>query len=171
MIALLAFAYFLAGFFGLSIASDVSASITYVWAPAGIAFAAVRILGRRMLPGVFLGALAVNLAIGVATPIAALIIATGNMGEALAATAVFGRLVPSRRMPDPRWIAALIPAAAIGCAVGATVGAFALTATDVAQHYGHAWITWYVGDVLGLLIMGTALLYLFPPHRHYDAAE
>src|SRR5438093_5910184 len=51
---LLASVYVLAGKLGLTLAY-VNASATAVWPPAGIALAALLVLGPRAWPGVFLG--------------------------------------------------------------------------------------------------------------------
>src|SRR5688572_14521026 len=59
-IVLLAGVYFAAGKFGLSLAS-VHTNVSPVWPPTGIALAAILILGYRVWPGIFLGALLINL--------------------------------------------------------------------------------------------------------------
>src|SRR5256885_14617830 len=51
--------YFLAGKFGLSLAF-VHASASAVWPPTGIALAATLLLGFRVWPALFLGAVLVN---------------------------------------------------------------------------------------------------------------
>src|SRR5438552_14429365 len=56
----LALIYFVAGKIGLSFAS-LNPSASAVWPPTGIALAALLVLGRRVWPGVFIGALLVNL--------------------------------------------------------------------------------------------------------------
>ena len=48
-----------------------------MWPPAGIAFAALWLVGPRLWPGVWLGAAAVNYSIAFSLP-AALVIASGN---------------------------------------------------------------------------------------------
>jgi integral membrane sensor domain MASE1 len=59
-VALLAAAYYLTGRLGLTLPA-VGASITLVWPPSGIAVAALLRWGPRHWPGVWLGALLVNL--------------------------------------------------------------------------------------------------------------
>src|SRR5262245_50755885 len=80
---LIAIVYFAAAELGLSLAS-VHKNVTPVWPPTGIAIASLLIFGSRVWPGVFVGALAANLA----TPISiasAISIATGNTLEAVVA--------------------------------------------------------------------------------------
>src|SRR6478736_3920662 len=59
-VGITAAAYFVAGKFGLTLAS-VHTNVSPVWPPTGLALAAVLLFGIRVWPGVFLGALLVNL--------------------------------------------------------------------------------------------------------------
>src|SRR5215210_5658821 len=77
----LALAYFAAAKAGLLLAYENS-SVTAVWAPTGISLAALVLWGRRLWPGVALGALLANCWTGVPF-ITVLGIATGNTLEAL----------------------------------------------------------------------------------------
>src|SRR5512132_751578 len=81
LIGILAVIYFIAGKLGLMLAS-LHASASPVWPPAGIALAALLLLGYRAWPAIFVGAFLVNMttAGNVATSLA---IATGNTLEAL----------------------------------------------------------------------------------------
>jgi integral membrane sensor domain MASE1 len=80
---LLAAGYYLAGLLGLSLAF-LHPSASPVWPPSGIALAALLLYGRRLWPGVLLGALLVNLT-APGSPVAALTIAAGNALEAVSA--------------------------------------------------------------------------------------
>src|SRR5687768_6611953 len=82
-ILLLAVVYFAAAKLGLSLAS-LHKNVTPVWPPTGIAIGALLIFGRRLWPGIFIGALAVNALTEIPFG-SALGIATGNTLEALAA--------------------------------------------------------------------------------------
>src|ERR1051326_6347116 len=79
----LAVVYFAAAELGLSLAS-LHSNVTPVWPPTGIAIASLLIFGRRVWPGVFLGALAANVPTNIPVP-SALGIAVGNTFEALLA--------------------------------------------------------------------------------------
>src|SRR5438309_9703390 len=81
LIGILSVIYFIAGKLGLMLAS-LHASASPVWPPAGIALAALLLLGYRAWPAIFIGAFLVNVttAGNVATSFA---IATGNTLEAL----------------------------------------------------------------------------------------
>src|SRR5499425_1408456 len=80
-IGVLAVLYFSAGAFGLSLA-HVHPSASAVWPPSGIALAAILLWGYRLLPGIFLGAFAVNFA-AAGSLVTSLSIAAGNTLEAL----------------------------------------------------------------------------------------
>jgi integral membrane sensor domain MASE1 len=59
LIGILAVIYFIAGKLGLMLAS-LQASASPVWPPAGIALAALLLLGYRAWPAIFIGAFLVN---------------------------------------------------------------------------------------------------------------
>src|SRR5262245_23131002 len=59
-VAVTAALYIAAGKLGLTMAS-VHTNVSPVWPPAGIAIAAVLLFGFRVWPGIFLGALLVNI--------------------------------------------------------------------------------------------------------------
>ena len=96
VIVVLTLVYFGAGKLGLSLAS-LHASASPVWPPAGIALAALLVLGYRTWPAIFLGAFLVNAttAGNIATSLS---IATGNTLEALCAA----WLVRGRARSDAR---------------------------------------------------------------------
>src|SRR5438045_8605660 len=58
-IGILIFVYFIAGKFGLMLAS-LHVSASPVWPPAGIALGALLVLGYRAWPAIFIGAFFVN---------------------------------------------------------------------------------------------------------------
>src|SRR6266702_1831063 len=86
---LLFVAYFITARFGL-LMDAVAGFATLVWPPTGIALVALRLFGLRLWPGVFAGALAVNLHAGASLPVA-LGIASGNTLEAVAGSWLLGR--------------------------------------------------------------------------------
>src|SRR5437588_6959678 len=80
-IGILIFVYFIAGKFGLMLAS-LHVSASPVWPPAGIALAAILLFGYRAWPAIFVGAFLVNdfTAGNIGTSLA---IAAGNTLEAI----------------------------------------------------------------------------------------
>src|SRR3989442_8855080 len=80
-IAALTALYFVAGKLGLHLAF-LHRSASPVWPPAGIALAALLVLGYRMWPAIFIGAFLVN-ATTAGNVLTSLGIATGNTLEAV----------------------------------------------------------------------------------------
>src|ERR1700730_4050779 len=92
---LLASAYLVAGKIGLTLAL-LNSSATAVWPPAGIALAAVLILGpRRAWPGILVGAFLVN-EMTAGSWLTSLAIACGNTGEALVGAYLINRFAGGR---------------------------------------------------------------------------
>src|SRR3954469_23647885 len=82
--------YFIAARFGLAF-DPVSGFATLIWPPAGIALAAVLLLGNHVALGVFLGAFAANLLSG-AGVLVSIGIGAGNACEALVGAALLQRM-------------------------------------------------------------------------------
>jgi PAS domain S-box-containing protein len=160
MIAILAGVYFVAGKLGLALAF-VHPSATAFWSPTGITLAAFLLLGYRVWPGVFLGAFLVNTttAGSVATSLG---IAMGNTLEGLAGAYLVNRFANGRNAFDrPQDIVKFIVLAAmVSTAVSATVGVTSLSLGGSANwaDYGSIWLTWWLGDAGGDLIVAPLLV-------------
>ena len=156
----LATVYFIAGKLGLSMAF-VHPSSTAVWPPTGIALAALLILGYRVWPGVFVGAFLVNVTT-VGTILTSLGIATGNTLEGLLGAYLVTRFANGRnafeRGPDTFRFAIL--AGTIGTAVAATFGVTSLALGGFAPwaNYRDIWLTWWLGDGVGAVIVAPLLI-------------
>jgi PAS domain S-box-containing protein len=141
--------YFVAGKLGLLLAS-VDPAVTLVWPPAGVALAALLLLGARAWPALTVGALLVNLTT-FETLAPALAVAAGNTLEYLAAlwlTRRFarGRYAFERGQDVLRFFIVSMAAST----VGATVGTAALHTTGLTGDMVPAvWITWWLGDATG----------------------
>jgi PAS domain S-box-containing protein len=156
-LAALAAAYLGAAKLGieLSVARGV---ITPVWAPTGIAIAALFLFGRRLWPAVAVGAFLANAtsdaSIGVSTAIA-----VGNTLEAVAGSELlrWARVRPA--LDRVRDVLALIVLGAMAAPViAATNGVTALSLADEVDSYGSEWLLWWVGDAMGALIVTPLLL-------------
>src|SRR2546423_6727696 len=123
-----ALAYFATAKGGLALASENS-SVTAVWAPTGLALAALVLGGRRLWPGVALGAALANSWTGV-PPITVLGITAGNTLEALVGAYLLGRVGGFRpSLQRARYVLALpCLAALLTTIVSATVGVASLYA-------------------------------------------
>ena len=140
----------------LSVAHGV---ITPVWAPTGIALAALVLVGRRMWPAVLVAAFVANATHGTSVPVA-LLISIGNTAEA-----VIGRELLSRARFRPAMervrdvLVFIVLAAALSTAVSATNGVTTLwVGHDLTSSYGSSWLLWWVGDSMGDLVVGSFLL-------------
>ena len=156
--ALIAGAYFAAAKLGMSL--DVAHGvITPVWPPSGIALAALLVLGVRFWPAVTVGAFAAN-----ATSGATLAVAAGiSVGNTLAA--VVGALLVTRIGFTPaldrvRSVLALVVGGAfVSTAISATNGVVVLTLADAREDsFASAWLLWWLGDAMGILLVAPILL-------------
>src|SRR5205085_4284532 len=126
LVAALAAAYFVLGKLGLSLAV-VNPSASAVWPPTGLALAACLVLGYRVWPGIFLGALLVNLTTNGSLPVS-VAVAAGNTLEALAGAWLVNRFARGRPYFDTAADTLVFAgAAALGATlIAATVGAASL---------------------------------------------
>jgi integral membrane sensor domain MASE1 len=155
-----AIAYVAAAAIGFRLAF-VAEQITTVWAPTGIALAALLLGGIRLWPAIWIGALIANLGTG-APAWTAFLIATGNALEAI--TAVWWlRTLPRfecsfRRVSD---VLAFVLIAAGSCtAISATVGVGTLCIAGVQpwHRFPALWFDWWLGDALGAMVVAPAIL-------------
>jgi diguanylate cyclase (GGDEF)-like protein len=151
--------YFLAGKLGLKLAY-LNASTSPVWPCTGIAIAAVLILGYRIWPGIFVGAFLVNVTTA-GTVSTSLAIATGNTLEGLVAAYLMVRYADGRNVfQRSHNIFKFALFAAFGATISATVGTTILTVGGLASWaaYSPLWSTWWLGDVVGAIIVAPLLL-------------
>lgn len=160
IIAGLAAAYFVAGKLGLSLAF-VNASATAVWPPTGIALAALLFFGLRVWPGVLIGAFLVNLTTA-GSVVSSTGIAIGNTLETVIAAYLVERYANGvhafERLGDVLRFSIL--AALVSPLVSATFGVTSLCLTGFAQwaDFGPVWLTWWLGDAGGAIIVAPLLM-------------
>ncbi len=159
--ALAAFAaYYSAGVLGLSL-SFVHASVSPVWPPTGVAIAALALLGLRYWPIVLAGAFLFNLQL---TPVApSAIIALGNTLEAVVGATVLQRLGGSKAFASAPKTMLFGAGGMIASAISASVGTAALVWLLGAPGAGSIWITWWLGDLGGALVLAPAIVLLVRP--------
>jgi signal transduction histidine kinase/ActR/RegA family two-component response regulator len=153
LIGALAIIYIVAGKIGLMLAS-LHASASPVWPPAGIALAAMLLLGYRIWPAIFVGAFLVNLTTAgdVATSFA---IASGNTLEALAGALLTNWFAGGRNAFDrPAGIFKFAVAAAISAVISPLCGVTSLALAGFADwaNYSAIWLTWWLGDATSDLV-------------------
>ena len=159
-------AYVIAGKLGigLSVAHGV---ITPVWAPSGIALAALLIFGRSLWPAVAVGAFVTNATSG-AEPLVAAGLACGNTLEALTGRFLLEKVkfrIDLERVRDV--LALVVLGAGLSTLVSATIGISVLAiAGFTGGSVGSDWVLWWFGDGMGDLLV-TPLLLLAYVHRRW----
>ena len=158
--AALAVAYVVTANLGFRVAF-VAEQVTTVWAPTGLAQAALLLWGRHLWPAVWIGAFTVNA--GADAPLwTAAAIATGNTLEALAAAWFLKRVLlfdPAlRRTRDS--LGFIVVAAALSPVISATIGVATLGAAGVQPwtRFADLWFAWWLGDAIGALVVGPVVL-------------
>ena len=175
-IVLLAAVYFAAGKFGLSLAS-AHTNVSPVWPPTGIALAAILILGYRVWPGIFLGALMTNLLTPV--PMATTFgIAIGNTIEAVIAVRLLSAIGFRSSMEGARDVFKFVIVSAVCTAIGATIGNLSLYlgGASTLVNFSSLWMTWWLGDLTGAVTVAPLILtwslgtgHWLPKHRYLEA--
>lgn len=145
------------------------------WPAAGISLAAVLIYGVRAWPGVWLGAFVTNVLseldwpLGIATVVSPAMIASGATLQALAGLWFTRRFLPRQlRLEHGREILRFAVGVGPVCSlVSATIGSASLTLLydlPVANTFLFTWLTWWVGDLIGVAIATPiALCFLAAP--------
>lgn len=153
----LALAYFGAARLGLDLASTTP-SVTAIWAPTGIALAALVFGGRALVPGVLAGAFLANVTTDV--PLyTTLGITIGNTLEAVVGAALFNRLGGRADLGRLRDVLVLVVVAVTSTTVSASIGVASLHLGDaIADDTASVWRLWWLGDIGGDLLVAPLLL-------------
>src|SRR5438093_3148566 len=173
VIGLLTVVYFIAGKFGLMLAS-LHASASPMWPPAGIALAALLVLGYRAWPAIFVGAFLVNVttAGNVATSLA---IACGNTLEAVCGAWLVNRFAGGTTVFDrPQGVVKFALAAVVSAVISPFFGVTSLALGGFADwaNYGAIWLTWWLGDTTGdLLIAPLIILWSVASKRRWNNSQ
>ncbi len=170
MAAILTFvAYALAGLVALRLAIPPGYA-SPLYPAAGVALASVLLFGWRMLPAVALAAVFVNLSLAAdfAHPTPAWLLLACSIGCGAALQAWAGTLLVKRFTPqpltlgEPREVVAFLLVSAASCLVSPVLGNAALwfTQTVPPANLPLSVATWWIGDLLGVLIATPVLFTL-----------
>ena len=158
---LVAAAYLIAARLGLSLAFT-NKSVSPVWPPTGIALAGLLLLGYRASPGVFLGAFLANYFLTPVSLLTATGIAGGNTLEALTAAILLQRFVEPKKLfaHAANVLKFVIIAVIFSTAISATIGnlTLLLAGAETANQFGSLWLTWWLGDAVGALVVTPLVL-------------
>src|SRR5437763_10806486 len=172
-IGILTVVYFIAGKLGLMLAS-LHASASPVWPPAGIALAALLLLGYRVWPAIFVGAFLVNLSTAgnVATSLA---VASGNTLEAMCGAWLVNRFAGGTAAFDrPQGVFKFALAAVVSTIISPAFGVTSLALAGFADwaNYGAIWLTWWLGDTTSdLLIAPLIILWSVASKRSWNRRD
>src|SRR6059036_409881 len=165
--------YFLAGKLGLKLAF-LHASASPVWPPAGVALGALLVLGYRTWPAIFVGAFLVNVttAGNFGTSLA---IAAGNTLEALCGAWLVNRFAGGKTVFDrPQGVVKFALAAMVSTIISPAFGVTSLALAGFADwtNYGAIWLTWWLGDATGnLLIAPLIILWSVASKRRWNRSQ
>lgn len=161
--------YVATGLFGFVFAIPPG-NVTVIWAPSGIALAAVLLRGAGIWPGIWLGSFLVNTAffaraegVSMLTMGIAGAIAVGSTVQALVGVTLLRRVVasgrPFNRVQD---VLAFVGIALLSCVIAATVGVTSLWLSGFVawRAYPATWFTWWLGDLIGILMVSPFVLTL-----------
>ena len=142
-----------------------------IFPPAGIAVACMLIAGSTTLPWVFIGSLLLNVWTGYSVShqldetgcAAAIVIATASMGQAWVGGSVLRRAIgyPSP-LDNNRDLSLFLLLSPLFCLTSATLSLAGLSALGVVQltDLATSWISWWIGDTLGVLLVLPLMLVL-----------
>jgi len=155
----LAIAYLVTGYVGLMLPMFGN-SITLIWMPTGISVGMLFRYGYGCWPGIAAGAFLTNLAVGSPAWVA-IGIALGNTLGPLLVTDMLKRLSFDREFQKQRDILVLALSGVLGMVVPATLGVLVLSLAGYIQNeYKLAWLTWWWGDTMGVVIAAPIVLVL-----------
>lgn len=171
-----ALAYYATAQVGLVLAL-VKGQVTPLWLPTGIAVAALLMSGRRIWPGIALGAFAVNITLGAGFG-AVVLITIGNTAAPLAAWYLLTRFGFRPAIDRLRDAMLLVFAGALGAMlISAVIGTAALRMDSYIpwREMPAVLSVWWTGDAMGVLVFTPLLLTLprqwrAPPRRLVEAA-
>ncbi|MFD7531620.1 MULTISPECIES: MASE1 domain-containing protein [unclassified Streptomyces] len=147
----------------------VRGQVTPLWPPTGIAVAALLVFGVRIWPGIALGALAVNIAIGPSV-LPVLLIAAGNTIAPICSYLLLRRADFHNEVDRLRDALALVFLGALaGMLISATVGTGALALSGALPDAGFwpTWSVWWTGDAMGVMVVTPFLLVVRRIRRPY----
>lgn len=171
---LLTAVYVVAGKLGLRLAF-VHASATAVWAPTGIALAALVLRGLGLWPAVLLGAFLVNVTTegSVATSVG---IAVGNTLEAVAGAFLVNRYARGRfafeRSRDVFRFAAFAALGSTTISASGGVGSLWLGGFLDPARSGTVWLTWWLGNMVADVVLAPVIMLWFThPRPRWSARQ
>lgn len=166
---LLVVAYFFAGKIGQQLAVP-NHNVAAFWLPAGISLGVILLAGNRVWPGIFLGSLLVNIT-SARSILASMGVALDSTLEALVAAYLVNKFAHGMnaffKVRDVLRFAFF--AGMLAPALCATLGVSLLCAVGICRWTDFAllWSTWWIGDMLGVLLLTPFIVLLLGHEHHY----
>ncbi len=159
--------YFILAKIGLTLAS-INPSTSAIWPATGFALASVLMWGYRVGPAIFVAAFAANIT-NDALIYTATAIAVGNTLEALVAAWLVnlwsdGRETFSTTMGVAKFALICVPSTIISATVG--IGSLILPGHADPIVFATTWITWWLGDLAGALVVTPFVVLWVASERH-----
>lgn len=174
----LIFLYIVTGWAGLILAVPPGYA-TAIWLPSGIALGFVLVFGLSTLPGVFIASFTLNFCITFSNSsvlfsflniLTGLMIGSGSALQALAGWWLVKRLVSLNsplHFPKDILLFALLTGP-VSCLVAASIGNMGLFLIGLISSVDNlfiSWVTWWIGDSMGVLIFTPVFMILFAKPR------
>jgi PAS domain S-box-containing protein len=168
---LIAIVYFIAAKLGLRLAF-LNASATAVWPPTGIGLAVLMLWGYEYWPAIFLAAFFANLTTA-GTLVTTVAIATGNTLESVLGVYLINQYASGKEVFEkPITIFKyILLVGVLATAVSATLGVSSLYLAGLANNYVSVWLTWWLGDMSGALVVAPFLVLWLTKRRQWFTAN
>lgn len=155
---LLAAAYVAAAKLGFLFAS-ISNNVSLIWLPSGIALGAMIIYGKKIAPGILLGATGANLLAGMSL-LPSLGIACGNTLEAFIGLFILQKMGKSATniVTTTNGILTLYMVAFIAPLITAASGALIVGTAHMDAALGETFLVWLLGDSMGIMLLTPLML-------------
>lgn len=171
LIALIAGVYFLSGLVGLIFKIPPS-NAGGLWPPAGLALAAMLLLGKGVWPGIFIGNFCISAyAFGFNGELIPIYLATGAGATLCALIGAYSieRFVgfPDPLIDDKKILVFMFLGGPLSCLIPATIGMAAMITGGIISGTGILanWFSWWVADTIGVLVFTPLLLIAFSEPR------
>jgi diguanylate cyclase (GGDEF)-like protein len=176
---IVATAYFIFGHVGLLLAvPPINAAA--IWPAAGIALAAVLISGNKILPGILIGTALVEMAAYLdttnITAIFSSLFIIFSLSVAVTFQAWFGATLIKRYIKNDKALLKersaflfCLLAGPISCSITATVSIVVLSLKGLLALIDMplSWMTWWIGDSIGVIVVSPIILCLFAEPRYF----
>ena len=155
-----------------------------VWPPAGIALVGILLYGYRVWPAVLIGSflhdLGIDLTVVDAQSWLSRVLLAGSVSLGATAQALAGAFLVRRYagFPNPlaqtrEVVSFLLLAGPVACLISATWGVASLLSAGIVEFGGVSvnWVSWWVGDTIGVICLAPVLLVLLAEPRELWASR